>query len=122
MDGYTRTEDELFSSCLLNLTWENCYEQGKSLSVGSTQDEFQSLNKYVMQVVIRRMSQSVVSPFSLAMGPVDTGIRHSSHWGERDMLAAITIHEAVSSTLSPNCKRCLSAPLLPSLSLSARGG
>lgn len=27
MDGYARTEDELFSSCLLNLTWENCYEQ-----------------------------------------------------------------------------------------------
>lgn len=42
-----------------------------------------------------RMSQSVVSPFSLAMGPVDTGIRHSSHGGEWDMLAAITIHEAV---------------------------
>lgn len=42
-----------------------------------------------------RMSQSVVSPFSLAMGPVDTRIRHSSHGGERDMLAAITIHEAV---------------------------
>lgn len=29
-----------------------------------------------------RMSQSVVSPFSLAMGPVDTEIRHSSHWGK----------------------------------------
>lgn len=42
-----------------------------------------------------RMSQSVVSPFSLAMGPVDTGIRHSSHGGEWDVLAAITIHEAV---------------------------
>lgn len=42
-----------------------------------------------------RMSQSVVSPFSLAMGPVDTGIRHSLHGGEWDMLAAITIHEAV---------------------------
>lgn len=27
MDGYARTEDELFSACLLNLTWENCYEQ-----------------------------------------------------------------------------------------------
>ncbi|KAM7366190.1 hypothetical protein PAMP_015654 [Pampus punctatissimus] len=31
MDGYTRTEDELFSSCLLNLTWENCYEQATGL-------------------------------------------------------------------------------------------
>lgn len=70
-----------------------------------------------------RMSQSVVSPFSLAMGPVDTGIRHSSHWGEWDMLVAITIHEAVWSTLSPVVsKRCLSAPPLPLLSLSARGG
>lgn len=27
MDGYGRTEDELFSSCLVNLTWETCYEQ-----------------------------------------------------------------------------------------------
>lgn len=27
MDGYGRSEDELFSSCLLNLTWESCYEQ-----------------------------------------------------------------------------------------------
>ena len=28
MEGYSRTEDELFSSaCLLNLTWESCYEQ-----------------------------------------------------------------------------------------------
>ncbi|CAB1455950.1 unnamed protein product [Pleuronectes platessa] len=27
MDGYARTEDELFSACLLNLTWESCYEQ-----------------------------------------------------------------------------------------------
>lgn len=42
-----------------------------------------------------RMSQSVVSPFSLAIGPVDTGIRQRSHEGEGDMLAAITIHEAV---------------------------
>lgn len=41
------------------------------------------------------MSQSVVSRFSLAMGPVDTRIRHSSRRGEWDMLAAITIHEAV---------------------------
>lgn len=27
MDGYALTEDELFSSCLPNLTWENSYEQ-----------------------------------------------------------------------------------------------
>lgn len=28
MDGYSRAEDELISSaCLLNLTWESCYEQ-----------------------------------------------------------------------------------------------
>lgn len=33
--------------------------------------------------------------FSLAMGPVDTRIRHFSHGGEWDKLAAITIHEAV---------------------------
>ncbi|XP_070403933.1 peroxisome proliferator-activated receptor gamma coactivator 1-alpha isoform X6 [Nothobranchius furzeri] len=31
MDGYGRTEDELFSSCLLNLTWETCYEQCAAL-------------------------------------------------------------------------------------------
>ncbi|XP_049423852.1 peroxisome proliferator-activated receptor gamma coactivator 1-alpha isoform X8 [Epinephelus fuscoguttatus] len=36
MDGYARTEDELFSSCLLNLTWENCYEQCAAL-VGEDQ-------------------------------------------------------------------------------------
>nr|XP_040037706.1 peroxisome proliferator-activated receptor gamma coactivator 1-alpha isoform X4 [Gasterosteus aculeatus aculeatus] len=36
MDGYGRTEDELFSSCLLNLTWENCYEQCAAL-VGEDQ-------------------------------------------------------------------------------------
>ncbi|XP_056224529.1 peroxisome proliferator-activated receptor gamma coactivator 1-alpha isoform X6 [Seriola aureovittata] len=36
MDGYTRTDDELFSSCLLNLTWENCYEQCAAL-VGEDQ-------------------------------------------------------------------------------------
>lgn len=46
-------------------------------------------------LLLSRISQSVVSPFSLAMGPVDTGIRHFSHGGERNMLAAITIHEAV---------------------------
>lgn len=28
MEGYSRAEDELISSaCLLNLTWESCYEQ-----------------------------------------------------------------------------------------------
>ncbi|KAF0029384.1 hypothetical protein F2P81_018489 [Scophthalmus maximus] len=27
MDGRARTDDEPFSSCLLNLTWESCYEQ-----------------------------------------------------------------------------------------------
>ncbi|XP_032439335.1 peroxisome proliferator-activated receptor gamma coactivator 1-alpha isoform X6 [Xiphophorus hellerii] len=36
MDGYGRTEDELFSSCLLNLTWETCYEQCAAL-VGEDQ-------------------------------------------------------------------------------------
>ncbi|XP_073331350.1 peroxisome proliferator-activated receptor gamma coactivator 1-alpha isoform X2 [Pagrus major] len=36
MDGYARTEDELFSPCLLNLTWENCYEQCAAL-VGEDQ-------------------------------------------------------------------------------------
>ncbi|XP_058480715.1 peroxisome proliferator-activated receptor gamma coactivator 1-alpha isoform X2 [Solea solea] len=36
MDGCARTEDELFSSCLLNLTWENCYEQCAAL-VGEDQ-------------------------------------------------------------------------------------
>ncbi|XP_032400073.1 peroxisome proliferator-activated receptor gamma coactivator 1-alpha isoform X1 [Etheostoma spectabile] len=36
MDGYARTEDESFSSCLLNLTWENCYEQCAAL-VGEDQ-------------------------------------------------------------------------------------
>ncbi|XP_031140830.1 peroxisome proliferator-activated receptor gamma coactivator 1-alpha isoform X7 [Sander lucioperca] len=36
MDGYALTEDELFSSCLLNLTWENCYEQCAAL-VGEDQ-------------------------------------------------------------------------------------
>ncbi|KAM3857853.1 peroxisome proliferator-activated receptor gamma coactivator 1-alpha [Diretmus argenteus] len=38
MDGYARTEDELFSSssCLLNLTWESCYEQCAAL-VGEDQ-------------------------------------------------------------------------------------
>lgn len=42
-----------------------------------------------------RISQSVVKPFfPLAMGPVDTRIRHFSHGGEWDKLAAITIHEA----------------------------
>ncbi|XP_039868211.1 peroxisome proliferator-activated receptor gamma coactivator 1-alpha isoform X6 [Simochromis diagramma] len=36
MDGYGRTEDELFSSCLVNLTWETCYEQCAAL-VGEDQ-------------------------------------------------------------------------------------
>ncbi|XP_030287252.1 peroxisome proliferator-activated receptor gamma coactivator 1-alpha isoform X8 [Sparus aurata] len=36
MDGYARTEDELFSPCLLNLTWESCYEQCAAL-VGEDQ-------------------------------------------------------------------------------------
>ncbi|XP_034757246.1 peroxisome proliferator-activated receptor gamma coactivator 1-alpha isoform X7 [Etheostoma cragini] len=36
MDGYARTEDESFSSCLMNLTWENCYEQCAAL-VGEDQ-------------------------------------------------------------------------------------
>ncbi|XP_069374940.1 peroxisome proliferator-activated receptor gamma coactivator 1-alpha isoform X2 [Paralichthys olivaceus] len=36
MDGYARTEDELFSACLLNLTWESCYEQCAAL-VGEDQ-------------------------------------------------------------------------------------
>lgn len=28
MEGYSHAEDELISSaCLLNLTWESCYEQ-----------------------------------------------------------------------------------------------
>ncbi|XP_012995920.2 peroxisome proliferator-activated receptor gamma coactivator 1-alpha isoform X2 [Esox lucius] len=36
MDGYALTEDELFSSCLLNLTWENSYEQCAAL-VGEDQ-------------------------------------------------------------------------------------
>ncbi|XP_038130282.1 peroxisome proliferator-activated receptor gamma coactivator 1-alpha isoform X6 [Cyprinodon tularosa] len=37
MDGYSRTEEELFSSsCLLNLTWETCYEQCAAL-VGEDQ-------------------------------------------------------------------------------------
>ncbi|XP_078792551.1 peroxisome proliferator-activated receptor gamma coactivator 1-alpha isoform X5 [Oryzias latipes] len=36
MDGYGRTEDELFSSRLLNLTWETCYEQCAAL-VGEDQ-------------------------------------------------------------------------------------
>lgn len=57
--------------------------------------------------------------FSLAMGPVDTRIRHFSHGGEWDKLAAITIHEAAWSTLSPVVStRCLSAPPLPLLFIS----
>ncbi|XP_028998920.1 peroxisome proliferator-activated receptor gamma coactivator 1-alpha isoform X2 [Betta splendens] len=36
MDGCARSEDEPFSSCLLNLTWESCYEQCAAL-VGEDQ-------------------------------------------------------------------------------------
>ncbi|XP_069026356.1 LOW QUALITY PROTEIN: peroxisome proliferator-activated receptor gamma coactivator 1-alpha [Embiotoca jacksoni] len=36
MDGYGRTEDELLSPCLINLTWETCYEQCAAL-VGEDQ-------------------------------------------------------------------------------------
>lgn len=46
MDGYARTEDELFSSCLLNLTWESCYEQVGSHSANTSADNNKQNNSH----------------------------------------------------------------------------
>lgn len=50
MDGYARTEDELFSSCLLNLTWENCYEQVGHDSVQRTGVNYGKKTKQQQQI------------------------------------------------------------------------